>query len=162
MSGIKAIVMDVDGTLTDGKIYISDNGELMKAFNVKDGYGIKDILSKYNVMPVIVTGRSSIIVKKRCDEMGVIHLFQGVSDKVACLADFLKTKNMSFENIAYIGDDDNDLPVMRKSGLVGCPNDSSEAVKSIAQFISTKSGGNGAVREFIDWLVTNGYFIQTT
>ena len=117
MSGIKAIVMDVDGTLTDGKIYISDNGELMKAFNVKDGYGIKDILSKYNVLPVIVTGRSSIIVKKRCDEMGVIHLFQGVSDKVACLADFLKTKNMSFENIAYIGDDDNDLPVMRKSGL---------------------------------------------
>jgi len=160
MSKIKALVMDVDGTLTDGKTYIGDNGELMKAFNAKDGYGIKDILSKYNVMPVIVTGRSSKIVKKRCDELGITHLFQGIKDKVACLADFLKKQQLSFEEIAYIGDDDNDLPAMGKSRLVGCPNDSSEAVKSIAQFISTKSGGNGAVREFIEWLVANGYFTR--
>lgn len=162
MAKIKALVMDVDGTLTDGKIYMGSNGELMKAFNVKDGYGIKDTLPKYNVLPVIVTGRSSKIVKKRCDELETTHLFQGIKDKVACLTEFLEEQQLSFEEIAYIGDDDNDLLAMSKSGVVGCPNDASEAVKSIAQFISTKIGGNGAVREFIDWLVANGYFIQTS
>lgn len=160
MAKLKALIMDVDGTLTDGKIYVSYNGEMMKAFNVKDGYGIKDILPKYKVLPVIVTGRSSEIVKKRCDELQIIHLFQGVNDKAACLAEFLENQQLSFEEIAYIGDDDNDLSAMRKSRVVGCPNDSSESVKSIAHFISTKSGGNGAVREFIEWLVKNGYFVQ--
>ena len=162
MQRIKALVIDVDGTLTDGKIYLSNNGELFKAFNVKDGYGIKNILPKYNVLPVVVTGRISEIVQKRCEELEIVHFFQGVKDKAACLSEFLEKQQLSFEEVAYIGDDDNDLLVMNECGVVGCPSDSSEGVKSIAQFISKKSGGNGAVREFIDWLVTNGYFMQTS
>ena len=147
--------MDVDGTLTDGKIYIGNEGEVFKTFNVKDGYAIHYILPKYGITPVIITGRDSVIMEKRCVEIGIKMLFQGVSDKIAVLRDVVK--GASLDCVAYIGDDLNDLECMQlikqEGGLIGCPSDAIKQVKAIASFQSTQIGGNGAVREFIEEIV---------
>lgn len=92
---IKYLVMDVDGTLTDGKIYIGNEGEIFKAFDVKDGYAIHYILPKYGITPVIITGRNSAIMEKRCAEIGIELLFQGVSDKIAVLRDVIKGSSLA-------------------------------------------------------------------
>ena len=145
--------MDVDGTLTDGKIYMSNDGEAMKAFNIKDGCGIHDILIPAGITPVIITGRTSKIVENRCGEIGIQEIYQGISNKIEKLLSI--TDDLS--SVAYIGDDINDLscmkPVKEAGGKIGCPADAVKKVKEIADFISTKNGGDGAVREFIEWLV---------
>lgn len=150
---VKYLVMDVDGTLTDGKIYMGDEGEIMKAFNIKDGCGICDIAVPAGLLPVIITGRSSQILEKRCKELGIVHLYQGVKDKRRKL----NTITENLEEVAYIGDDINDLPCMENvkaaGGIVGCPADATKKVIALADFVSTVNGGNGAVREFIEWLV---------
>ena len=152
---IKYLVMDVDGTLTDGKIYIGTEGEIFKAFDVKDGYAIHYILPEYGITPVIITGRNSVILEKRCAEIGIKLLFQGVSDKIAVLRDVVK--GASLDCVAYIGDDLNDLECMQlikeEGGLIGCPSDAIKQVKATASFQSSKTGGNGAVREFIEELI---------
>ena len=153
---IKLLVMDVDGTLTDGKIYMGNDGEMMKAFNIKDGCGIHDILIPAGIIPVIITGRKSKIVKNRCMEIGITEYYQGVFDKTAILQEILDEKGFGLGNVAYIGDDINDISCMQfvksEGGLIGCPADAVESVKSIADFIAHSNGGNGAVREFIDYL----------
>lgn len=145
--------MDVDGTLTDGKIYMGNDGEVMKAFNIKDGCGIHDILIPAGITPVIITGRSSKILENRCKELGITNLHQGIRNKV----EKLLTITTDLSTVAYIGDDINDLscmePIKEAGGLVGCPADAVQKVKNIADFISTRNGGNGAVREFIEWLL---------
>lgn len=150
---IKYLVMDVDGTLTDGKIYMSNSGELMKAFNIKDGCGIHDILIPAGITPVIITGRSSDIVLNRCKELGITDVFQGVGNKIEKLRQV--TTNLS--TVAYIGDDINDLscmePVKSAGGLIGCPADAVDKVKAIADYIAPHNGGDGAVRDFIEWII---------
>ena len=150
---IKYIVMDVDGTLTDGKIYMSDKGELMKAFNIKDGYGIRNIALPNGIIPVIITGRESEIVTNRAKELGVALVYQGVSDKAEKLKDV--TDNLS--EVAFIGDDLNDMPcidlVKNAGGVVGCPSDAVSEVRAKADLIAEHKGGEGAVRDFIDWLI---------
>lgn len=147
--------MDVDGTLTDGKIYIGAEGEVFKAFDVKDGYAIHYILPKYDITPVIITGRDSAIMEKRCSEIGIKLLFQGVLDKISVLRTVVN--GASLNCVAYIGDDLNDLECMQQikeeGGLVGCPSDAINQIKAIANFQSSKSGGNGAVREFIESII---------
>lgn len=154
---IKFLVMDVDGTLTDGKIYMGSEEELFKAFNVKDGCGIHDILIPAGIIPVIITARSSKILLRRCAELGISHLYQGIHDKVEKLDEILQDSEYNFSNVAYIGDDINDLTCMCKikeqGGLVGCPADAAGKVVELADFVSRKNGGNGAVREFIEWLL---------
>lgn len=154
---VKYLVMDVDGTLTDGKIYIGTEGEIFKAFDVKDGYAIHYILPEYDITPVIITGRNSVILEKRCAEIGIKLLFQGVNDKITLLRDILKGE--SLERVAYIGDDLNDVECMRQirneGGLIGCPSDAVNQVKKLAVFQSSKTGGNGAVREFIEVIINN-------
>ena len=157
IKNIKLLVMDVDGTLTDGKLYISEHREEFKAFNVKDGYGIHTILPQKHVIPIIITGRESAILKLRCRELNILHLYQDVKDKFATLQGLLKQLSLSFENVAYIGDDDNDLEAMCAVAVVGCPADSSEAVIKKADFISNKNGGSGAVRDFIEWMTKYGH-----
>lgn len=150
---IEFLIMDVDGTLTDGKIYMSPDGEIMKAFNAKDGLGIHDILIPAGVTPVILTGRNSNIVRKRCEELGITALYQGVSDK----ATQLKLITQDLSTVAYIGDDINDIAAMKKvkdsEGMVACPADAVDSVKAIADYICARNGGEGAVREFIEWLL---------
>ncbi len=153
---IKILVMDVDGTLTDGKIYMGSTGEIFKAFSIKDGCGIHDLLIPLGIIPVIITGRKSKLLKKRCKELGITKLYQGVTDKVKKLEEILKEMMVSGSDCAYIGDDINDIECMKKikkaGGLVGCPADATGQILRIADFISSKTGGNGAVREFIEWL----------
>lgn len=152
---IKYFIMDVDGTLTDGKIYMSPSGEAMKAFNIKDGCGINDILRPAGMVPVIITGRESQIVLNRCKELGITDVYQGQSDKLAVL----KEVTTELDNVAYIGDDINDLDCMyavkEAGGVVGCPADAVERVKLIADYISPHNGGDGAVRDFIEWINTS-------
>lgn len=156
---IKYLIMDVDGTLTDGKIYMGNSGELFKAFNVKDGCGIHDVLLPTGIIPVIITGRTSIISENRCKEIGIKELHQGVHNKIEKLDEILERNDYdcSYENVAYIGDDINDLSCMlsikNAGGLVGCPADATERIRKISDFICKNGGGNGAVREFIEWVV---------
>ena len=150
---IKFLVMDVDGTLTDGHIYMSNEGEWIKAFNIKDGYGIHDLLIPAGIVPVIITGRTSGIVERRCAELGIRRVYQGIDDKCRKLRSL--TEDLS--EVSYIGDDINDLPCMhavkRAGGAVGCPADAVTAVKDVSDFICAHKGGDGAVRDFIDWII---------
>lgn len=150
----KLLVMDVDGTLTNGRIYISSDGELLKAFDVKDGYGIKNILPKYGIEAAIITGRRSPIVERRAEELNIRHFYQGVEDKEKCLIELSKKLNVSFDCIACIGDDMNDLPMMRLCGISGCPADAVAKVRNDSDYVCAAPGGYGAVREFIEWLIT--------
>lgn len=149
---IRYLVMDVDGTLTDGKIYMGNDGEVIKAFNIKDGCGIHDILIPAGITPVIITGRRSRIVENRCGELGVKEIHQAVSNKIEKLLTI--TNNLS--SIAYIGDDINDLscmlPVKEAGGIIGCPKDAAKKVVAIADFVADHNGGDGAVRDFIEYI----------
>lgn len=153
---ISILIMDVDGTLTDGRIYISETGEYLKVFDVKDGLGIKCLLPETGVIPVIITGRKSAMLERRCAELGIEELHQGISDKLSLLCEIAAEHGIGLDGCAYIGDDINDLPCMEAiknaGGLVGCPADAVFEVRSVADFVSTRGGGHGAVREFIEWL----------
>lgn len=150
---IKYLVMDVDGTLTDGKVYMGAHGEIMKAFNIKDGCGIHDIAIPGGIIPVIITGRTSEIVKKRCGELGIQQVYQGIKNKIEQLNSIAD----DLSQVAYIGDDINDLscmiPVKEAGGVVGCPTDAVERVKEISDFVALHNGGDGAVRDFIEWII---------
>lgn len=150
---VKYLVMDVDGTLTDGRIYMNNDGEAMKAFNIKDGFGIHDIAMMSGIIPVIITGRTSEILLNRCIELGIEEIHQGVSNKIEELLSITR----DFSSVAYIGDDLNDLSCMvtvkEAGGIVGCPKDAVKKVVEIADFVASHNGGDGAVRDFIDWIM---------
>jgi len=141
--------MDVDGTLTDGKINISSNGELFKSFNVKDGYGIKDAAKK-GITPIILTGRKSDIVANRAKELEINDVRQGVSNKLEELKKIIFEYNVSKDEIAYIGDDLNDLDIFEYLEYTFAPKDSYKKIKEIAFKVLLSNGGEGAVREAID------------
>lgn len=159
---VKFLVMDVDGTLTDGKIYMGNEGELFKAFNIKDGYVIKNILPRYGIVPIIITARKSKIVSIRCRELGISEIHQGITDKISCLKWILSSystgdKLYTLQNTAYIGDDILDLQCMisikEMGGLTGCPADAAEEVRQVADYVSRLSGGDGSVRDFAEWVI---------
>lgn len=143
--------MDVDGTLTDGKIYMSADGELMKAFNIKDGYAIAHLEDK-QIVPVIITGRSSEILVRRCRELGIVEFYQGIEDKTAKLLSICKKFQVEASNVAYIGDDLNDLECMKICGYSAAPADAAKEVLASVDYICKHRGGEGAVREFIEQL----------
>lgn len=155
---LKLLVLDVDGTLTDGKIYMGNNGELFKAFDIKDGCGIHDILPQCGVVPIIITARKSDIVLNRCKELGIRECHQGVRNKLDKMEEIAQSYNIvSDENdiyneIAYVGDDIIDIDCMKHCGIVACPNNAVDEVKKISHFVSQYDGGNGAVREFINYI----------
>lgn len=161
---VKFLVMDVDGTLTDGKIYMGTDGELLKAFDIKDGYAIKNILPQYNIRPIIITARSSQILNNRCKEIGISDFYQGQQNKLQCLEDYLirysnEYEKVSLTDVAYIGDDIPDLqcmePIREAGGIVGCPQNSVKEIKAISSYITPSDGGNGAVRDFVEFLIGN-------
>ena len=149
---IRLLAMDVDGTLTDGRIYMGPEGETMKAFDVKDGYGIL-LFRRAGGVPAIITGRQSRIVETRCRELGIDELYQNVGDKRAVLTALAEKYGLEPEEIAYIGDDLNDLDCMAYVGVSACPADAIQAVRDTADFICAHDGGRGAVREFIDFFL---------
>lgn len=150
MVKIKALVMDVDGTLTDGGIYMGNHGEVMKRFDVKDGYAIRHILPEQGIIPIVITGRQSDIVKMRCEELGIKELVQGSQDKTADMLQILEKLDISAENTAYIGDDLNDLECMKLAGYKACPADAVDEVQVVCDYVSNKKGGEGAVRDIVE------------
>ncbi len=152
MQKIKLFVMDVDGTMTDGKIYIGDTGEIMKAFNVKDGQGI-GLLHSSGIVPVILTARESKIVENRAKELGITEVHQGCKDKVKVLTCLCEKFNVTTNEIAYIGDDLGDLRAMNAVGLSFCPADSAKEILKCANIKLTNKGGEGAIREAAEILI---------
>lgn len=151
MEKIKLLIIDVDGTLTDGIVYIGNHGELCKGFYVRDGIGILNLI-KAGITPVILTSRESEIVLQRCKELGIRQIFQNVKDKREKLLEIERELKVKSEEIAYIADDINDLDAMKLAGMKGCPADAVPEVKKICEFISQFNGGRGAVREFIEYI----------
>ena len=150
---IKMLVMDVDGTLTDGKIYMSPSGELMKAFNIKDGYAIAH-LREYGIEPCIITGRESDIVRQRCTELKIKELYQGVENKLYKLKELCNKLGVEISEVAYIGDDVNDLTCIQQCGCTACPADAVKAVKEKVDYVCSEKGGEGAVREFCEYIIS--------
>lgn len=146
---IKLIVLDVDGTLTDGKLYIDNCGNEMKAFNVKDGLMINQAI-KQGIIFAIITGKTSTLVEKRGKELGIQEIIQGSFNKIKDLENILKKYNITLKETAYIGDDLIDFKPMKLCGFSACPKDSVNEILEISDFISTKNGGEGAVREILE------------
>lgn len=158
-SSVKILFMDVDGTLTDGKIYMGETGELIKAFDTKDGYGIHNILPMYGIIPVIITARTSGILRNRCEELGITHVIEKCSDKLDAmkriseeLFTILPDSSGRLQETAYIGDDLVDLPCLNAAAISGCPADAAKELLSSVSFVSSRCGGQGAVREFIEYI----------
>lgn len=151
---IRLLVMDVDGVMTDGKITYTSDGQELKSFNIKDGVGIKRAQAS-GIETAIITGRTSPMVERRALELGIAHLVQGREDKLAALSDLLDQINLSLDQVAYIGDDLPDLTAIESVKLGACPADAATEVKSKAKWVSTRSGGDGCVRELCDLLVSH-------
>ena len=149
---IKALVLDVDGTLTDGHIYIGNDGEIMKAFWAHDAVGVRRLVKK-GIVPIIITGRESNIVKIRAAEMNIKHVYMKVDDKKKELIRIAGELELELSEVAFMGDDLNDLDAMKMCGLIACPNNAMEEVKEISDFVSKYDGGRGAVRELSDYLL---------
>lgn len=143
---IKLIVLDVDGTLTDGGIYYDANGNEIKRFDVKDGLGIK-VAMETGLEFAILTGRQSPMVRRRAEELGIQFFLEGVQKKAPALMKLSEERGVPLDEMAYIGDDWNDLPAMMLTGFKACPADAAEEIKAVADYISISPGGHGAVRE---------------
>lgn len=146
---VKLLALDVDGVLTDGSISYTDDGKEIKTFNAKDGQGIS-MLTKLGIKVAIITARTSPIVQKRANDLGIQYVFQGAKNKLEKLEYLKTTLGITNEEIAYMGDDLPDIPVLNVVGIKACPNDAVDEVKKICNFKSAKNGGRGAVRELTD------------
>ena len=149
---IELIVLDVDGTMTDSRITYSEAGDEIKSFNVKDGLAIAS-WRKLGKQVAIITGRSSKIVARRAKELRIEHFYQGVDNKREVLEELLEKLDLSMENVAAIGDDLNDLQMLKAAHISFVPRDASAYVDKIASVILSKRGGDGAVREMIEYLI---------
>lgn len=159
---IKFLVMDVDGTLTDGKVYMGNDGEAFKAFDIKDGCGIKVLLPQHGIIPVIITARKSVMLEHRCNELDIKEIHQGVRTKLDCLQRVIKQyssecQTYTFANVAYIGDDILDLqclqPIKQAGGLTGCPSDAIQSVVNTCDYVAPHKAGEGAVRDFVEYII---------
>ena len=142
---IKLLILDVDGTLTDGGIYYDATGNELKKFSVKDGAGLV-ALRRAGVQVMICTGRECEAVRRRAADLHLEYVYQNVGNKAAFLCDFFREHGLSREEVAYCGDDWNDLAAMALCGFVACPADAAAAVKARADYICPQKGGEGAVR----------------
>lgn len=151
---IELIVLDVDGTMTDSRITYSEKGDEIKSFNVKDGLAIAS-WRKLGKQVAIITGRSSDIVARRAKELHIEHFYQGIHNKKEVLEELLEKLDLTMENVAAIGDDLNDLQMLKAAKISFVPRDASAYVDKIATVILTKKGGDGAVREMIEYLISD-------
>ncbi|MEI6857441.1 HAD family hydrolase [Psychrilyobacter sp.] len=157
---IKIIILDVDGTMTDGKITYDNNGIETKSFDVKDGMAIAQAI-RYGIKVAIITGRTSKIVEYRASELGILDIYQGIGNKIAILDKLLEKHDYTYENVAYMGDDINDIPAMMRASYVGITADAVSDIEEFSHFKSRYNGGHGAVREFIETILrANGIWSQ--
>lgn len=149
---IRYLILDVDGTMTDGGVYLDSQGYEMKKFQIKDGAGIL-LAQKAGIESMILTGRQSACVAKRAQELGISLVFQQVKDKKSFLLAFMEKNRILPEEAAYIGDDLNDLEAMHCVGVAVCPQDAARQVKAYCHIVLSARGGQGAVREFVEMIL---------
>jgi 3-deoxy-D-manno-octulosonate 8-phosphate phosphatase (KDO 8-P phosphatase) len=150
--GVQAAIFDVDGVLTDGRLYIGEAGEVFKAFHVLDGHGLK-LLARVGITPVIITGRDSAAVRRRVADLGLADAFYGVADKLAVAQALLDARGWSWPQMAVIGDDWPDLPLLARAGLACAPANGHAEARALAHHVTAARGGEGAAREFCDLLL---------
>ncbi|MDR0806556.1 MAG: 3-deoxy-manno-octulosonate-8-phosphatase KdsC [Enterobacteriaceae bacterium] len=151
-ANIRLLICDVDGVLSDGLIYMGNQGEELKSFNVRDGYGIRCLITS-GIEVAIITGRSARLVEDRAKTLGISHLYQGQSDKLIAFSKIISDLSLSPEQVAYIGDDLIDLPVMQKVGLAVAVADAHPLLIPKAHYVTQIAGGRGAVRELCDLIL---------
>lgn len=149
---IRLVIFDVDGVMTDGSLYLCDDGQEFKAFNTQDGLGMK-LLKGSGVEMAIITGRTSNVVTKRAENTGVSHYFQGVDDKLEAFLKLAEDLGVPHEACAFMGDDVVDLPPMRRCGLAITVPAAPQLVKDHAHLVTTREGGRGAVREAVEFIM---------
>ncbi len=156
--GIRAAIFDVDGVLTDGTLFISEAGETLKAFNALDGHGLK-LLAQGGITPIVITGRDSPAVRRRLKDLGVQHAVFGAHDKLAAAEPLLAELDLHWGQLAVMGDDWPDLPLMNRAGLAVAPANAHPEVRAMAHHVSALRGGQGAARECCDLLLwANGQY----
>ncbi len=151
-SHIRAAIFDVDGVLTDGRIYIGAQGEEFKAFNTLDGHGLK-LLAQSGIEPLIITGRDSKAVRRRVADLGITHAIYGAQDKLAASQALLAKLKLKWADIAAMGDDWPDLPLMQRAAFACAPSNAHPEVKACAHYITAHQGGHGAARQCCDLLL---------
>lgn len=149
---IKLVVCDVDGVFSDGCIYLGNQGEELKAFNTRDGFGVKALLNA-GVQVAVITGRKSAIVENRMKALGVTHIYQGQEQKLSCYDELLKALNLQDHEVAAIGDDVPDVDMIKRSGIGVAVQDAHPFVQQIADYVTAQRGGYGAVRELSDLIL---------
>ncbi len=149
---IKLLALDVDGVLTDGRVYISDKGEECKAYNIRDGLGMK-MLQECGVRIALISGRNSASVEARAQDIGIAFLYQGVEDKVAVFEKLIRELDLEPQQSAFMGDDLVDLPAMRRAGFALTVADAPAVVKERAHYVTRSVGGHGAVREACEFIM---------
>lgn len=152
IADIRLLLLDVDGVLTDGRIIYDNNGVESKAFNVRDGHGLK-MVQRAGVRVGIITGRESQVVTRRAQELGIEFVYQGAKDKMVPYDEILRLTGLKDEQVAYVGDDIVDLQVLRRVGCAFTVADACEDVKPYADYVTSAAGGCGAVREICDMLL---------
>jgi 3-deoxy-D-manno-octulosonate 8-phosphate phosphatase (KDO 8-P phosphatase) len=150
--GMKAAIFDVDGVLTDGRIYIGEHGETVKAFATLDGHGLK-LLRQGGIEPLVITGRDSPAVRRRVADLGLVHAVYGAHDKLAAATTLLGALGLDWPEVAAIGDDWPDLPLLLRAGFACAPANAHVEVKAAAHHVTALAGGHGAAREFCDLLL---------
>ena len=150
--GVRVAFFDVDGVLTDGGLYLSEHGETLKRFNTLDGYGLK-LLQKAGITPAVITGRDSPVLRARLQALGIVHAHFGTEDKRPAAETTLQTLGLNWHQVAAMGDDWPDLPVMRRAAFSCAPINAHVEVKTLADHTTQAAGGHGAAREFCDLLL---------
>jgi 3-deoxy-D-manno-octulosonate 8-phosphate phosphatase (KDO 8-P phosphatase) len=150
--GLKAAIFDVDGVLTDGRLYIGDQGETVKAFNTLDGHGLK-LLAAGGIQPLVITGRDSPAVRRRVSDLGLRHAVYGAHDKLAAAETLLAELGLAWGEVAAMGDDWPDLPLLTRAAFACAPANAHAEAKSVAHHVTAAQGGHGAAREFCDLLL---------
>ncbi len=150
--GVKVAFFDVDGVLTDGGVYLSDEGESLKRFHILDGFGLK-LLQRAGITPAVITGRDSGPLRGRLQALGVTHVHYGIEDKRPAAQDTLRELGLDWRQAAAIGDDWPDLPVLARCALACAPANAHAEVKAAAHYVTRAAGGQGAAREFCDLLL---------
>ncbi len=154
LRAIRLLLLDVDGVMTDGGIYFSERGDEIKKFDIHDGYGIAR-LRKLGVQIGILTGRTSRLLLRRAQELGITEVYQNVEDKLDTYEHLKRKLNITDAEVAYVGDDEPDIPVMRKVGFSACPSNAMAIVRKEVDFICKNKGGEGAVREVADLILAS-------
>ncbi len=152
---IKLLITDCDGVLTDAGVYYGENGEVLKKFNIRDGMGVERLRKLVNVETAIITGEVSPSVAKRAEKLKITALHLGIKDKLAVLVQIMVNRNLTKNNIAYIGDDVNDIEIMQNVGLTACPSDAISFTKEVADYICENKGGEGCFREFAELIIAS-------